>query len=127
MTYHSKLVAGLHLDFFLNISILFINGILYTLCTMHDEPYFCIDNSYHLCLYGVEVFSQLDEPFIIVRILWAAPAQEEKTRQTQRVVQRLVHRVVKRLVQRLVQRDSSHLISSARLARIGVNVLFVNS
>ena len=91
----------------------------YTQCTMHDEPYFCINNSYHLCLYGVEVFSQLDEPFIIVRILWGAPAEEEKTRQTQRVVQRLV--------QRFVQRDSPHLISSARLARIGVNVLFVNS
>ena len=90
---------------------------------MHDEPYFCIYISYHLCLYGVEVFSQLDEPFIIVRILWGAPAEEEKTRQTQRVVQRLVQR----FVQRLVQRDSPHLISSARLARIGVNVLFVNS
>ena len=70
---------------------------------MHDEPYFCIYISYHLCLYGVEVFSQLDEPFIIVRILWGAPAEEEKTRQTQRVVQRLVQRFVQRLVQRLVQ------------------------
>ena len=118
----------------------------HALCTiyyMHDARCFCIDNSYHLCLYGVEVFSQLDEPFIIVRILWGAPAEEEKTRQTQRVVQRLVQRFVQRLVQRLVQRviqrlvhrivqrlvqrDSPHLISSARLARIGVNVLFVNS
>ena len=74
---------------------------LYARCTvhyMHDEPCFCIDNSYHLCLYGVEVFSQLDEPFIIVRILWGAPAEEEKTRQTQRVVQRFVQRLAHRNV-----------------------------
>ena len=69
--------------------------VLFTICTMNHI--FCINNSYHLCLYGVEVFSQLDEPFIIVRILWGAPAEEEKTRQTQRVVQRLVQRFVQRL------------------------------
>ena len=58
MTYYSKLVAGLHLDFFLNISILFTNGSKIPLHYWHSAE---MANIFHFRQY---IYNEFEQCFI---------------------------------------------------------------